>query len=903
MLTVDVGLTSVVQNPGVAEPQPDTAYGLYPADFSKEIDAALSKIRSLGEDDCRLAPYRAEPSPEPVLGREQGGEVPAQYLPDLTAARLLDEAIVAGRTLSVPADVNSLGAQLLPPLPATDGEMGVGATDAASAGRVNPNGERGGEHEETTDSNELIARATLAETGQRAAMPARESGAAGLTDTSDRTAFLSSSTATTETSVKFGDAIRRRDLAARGDILTTELDTVRPSQTAIGDLSASDRLASKLLTSARATGDRTANDREQPSPLLSETALSMPLLDEAQNELKRGARRDATDSADSTSIDAGREREALSRAGLRSQNATMIANPSDESRGFANQVTQDLVDTAVSSITESISEIGTAGEDIADDERSGENATGSQIIASLASPSVNLITPRVNEVREAPSVSDSRVARLSIRATAQGAVPGIDIPSKTPSTTSRPALHHEISGASSHNALNAGAALRRSPGTESLSTLAMNASNSASVTADTSVSLENSKTPSGILRAVEGSVVVADADTFETKNPMSADLSVLNSDPQFAEAVFLRSRPDLNQRDIDEGKKPRPQALADLGSIIPKQQNDVLVKADLPLSILNGESAATIRTDASDITGFNATQRMQLLRSSSGLDPRIVDPAGEGMRLSESALSNAAITAVAAHSRNIPTKSNLSNILTSSKADKNESPKNSDFSKSEDMNFENADRIESSNLNQSVSTGSTSITKTKTNLELPKEPVVDQLNTTEEVVSIDASDGVLNVSNGNETSINNISTKGLGAAVSSRQQPIRQFAVDVIELAQNGGGRIKLKLTPPEQGELEINLSIDGVGRAHLVVTGAEGVVRDRLESTADSLQKQFSQMGLSLAMDLNSGASRQDRGDPRGDGRPDGFLTSNPYSQTAPSVRSSQRLSSAGSDVLHLIA
>lgn len=189
------------------------------------------------------------------------------------------------------------------------------------------------------------------------------------------------------------------------------------------------------------------------------------------------------------------------------------------------------------------------------------------------------------------------------------------------------------------------------------------------------------------------------------------------------------------------------------------------------------------------------------------------------------------------------------------------------------------------------------------NLELPRESVVDQSNPTETVVSVETSDGALSVSDGSKGPVSIVLTKGPDAAVSSGWQPIRQFVIDVIELAQNGGGRIKLKLTPPEQGELEISLSIDGVGRAHLAVTGAEGVVRDRLESTADSLQRQFSQMGLSLAMDLNSGASQQGRGDSRENGRTDSFLTSNPYSQTSPSVRSSQQLGPAESGVLHLIA
>ena len=109
MLTVDVSLTNLVQNPGAAEPQADAADSLYPIDFSKELDAALSKIRGLEGDAGIVALSRKEHAPDPAPSPVQEGEVPMQYLPDLRAAKRLDEAIVAGRALLAPPLLAPLG--------------------------------------------------------------------------------------------------------------------------------------------------------------------------------------------------------------------------------------------------------------------------------------------------------------------------------------------------------------------------------------------------------------------------------------------------------------------------------------------------------------------------------------------------------------------------------------------------------------------------------------------------------------------------------------------------------------------------------------------------------------------------------------------------------------------------
>ena len=289
--------------------------------------------------------------------------------------------------------------------------------------------------------------------------------------------------------------------------------------------------------------------------------------------------------------------------------------------------------------------------------------------------------------------------------------------------------------------------------------------------------------------------------------------------------------------------------------------------------------------------------------SANGDELDSVTPVGAGVKMPGPPIPSADISGDPTSSGSRLVRSHNSSMFFVSRENQNNQLRDyKRLDRSESVGSVKSNRVVQPDVNQDVYSRD-SDSETTLSAEYPKELVIDDLSVTEPVVSIEASDSAVAVSDGNKAPITTVSTKGADTAGPSGWQPIRQFAVEVIELAQNGGGRIKLKLTPPEKGELEISLSIDAIGRAHLAVSGAEGVVRDRLESTADSLKKQFSQMGLSLAMDLNSGATRQDRGDSRGEGRSDGFPTPNPYSQTSPSVRSSQRLSPADSGALHLIA
>jgi hypothetical protein len=73
--------------------------------------------------------------------------------------------------------------------------------------------------------------------------------------------------------------------------------------------------------------------------------------------------------------------------------------------------------------------------------------------------------------------------------------------------------------------------------------------------------------------------------------------------------------------------------------------------------------------------------------------------------------------------------------------------------------------------------------------------------------------------------------------------------MEVLKLVRQGGGQIVLELTPPDQGSYRLDLRLDTQGRAQLVVEGASDSIRTRLEQGEGGLREQFSQMGLSLAL------------------------------------------------------
>lgn len=78
-----------------------------------------------------------------------------------------------------------------------------------------------------------------------------------------------------------------------------------------------------------------------------------------------------------------------------------------------------------------------------------------------------------------------------------------------------------------------------------------------------------------------------------------------------------------------------------------------------------------------------------------------------------------------------------------------------------------------------------------------------------------------------------------------------EVKVEIMRLAQQGGGQVVMELTPPDQSKFRIDLKIDHQGVASLVVEGASDSTRSRLEQGAEALQQQFSEMGLSLQLDM----------------------------------------------------
>jgi len=76
-------------------------------------------------------------------------------------------------------------------------------------------------------------------------------------------------------------------------------------------------------------------------------------------------------------------------------------------------------------------------------------------------------------------------------------------------------------------------------------------------------------------------------------------------------------------------------------------------------------------------------------------------------------------------------------------------------------------------------------------------------------------------------------------------------AIEVKQLLTSGGGSVRMELTPPEQGTLQLDLVISDLGAVTLEVYGVTESIRERLESGSTTLQRQFEQMGLTLSLSL----------------------------------------------------
>ena len=82
---------------------------------------------------------------------------------------------------------------------------------------------------------------------------------------------------------------------------------------------------------------------------------------------------------------------------------------------------------------------------------------------------------------------------------------------------------------------------------------------------------------------------------------------------------------------------------------------------------------------------------------------------------------------------------------------------------------------------------------------------------------------------------------------------------EVLNAAKAGGGRIILEVTPPDSGPIRIDLQIDKLGQAHLVIHGASDASQARLEQGEGQLKQQFAQMGLNLSLDMRQNSANSE--------------------------------------------
>jgi hypothetical protein len=89
------------------------------------------------------------------------------------------------------------------------------------------------------------------------------------------------------------------------------------------------------------------------------------------------------------------------------------------------------------------------------------------------------------------------------------------------------------------------------------------------------------------------------------------------------------------------------------------------------------------------------------------------------------------------------------------------------------------------------------------------------------------------------------------AESTSANSLVNNVSIEIKQLLTSGGGSVRMALTPPEQGTLQLDLVVTDSGTATLEVYGVTEAVRERLESGSTALQRQFEQMGLTLSLSL----------------------------------------------------
>jgi hypothetical protein len=97
--------------------------------------------------------------------------------------------------------------------------------------------------------------------------------------------------------------------------------------------------------------------------------------------------------------------------------------------------------------------------------------------------------------------------------------------------------------------------------------------------------------------------------------------------------------------------------------------------------------------------------------------------------------------------------------------------------------------------------------------------------------------------------------------------------LEVMRVLKEGGGRVIMEVTPPDQGSIQLDLRLDGNGRAYLIVEGASDSTKARLEQGGSQLKEQLAQMGLSLSLDMRDRSNQSDQVP---------FALNNPFSNAA---------------------
>ncbi len=98
--------------------------------------------------------------------------------------------------------------------------------------------------------------------------------------------------------------------------------------------------------------------------------------------------------------------------------------------------------------------------------------------------------------------------------------------------------------------------------------------------------------------------------------------------------------------------------------------------------------------------------------------------------------------------------------------------------------------------------------------------------------------------------------------------------IEVMRVLKEGGGRVIMEVTPPDQGTLQLDLRLDNQGKAILIVDGASDSTRARLEQGSAELRQQLADMGLQLSLNMRQKSDSE--GQFRFASSSDGFNNSN---------------------------